>query len=579
MEHRMKVFKYGVIGDLPPEAVEELFRAHALRNELVEIELRHAERIAQVWTRHTDLAAAQANVDAADAVVEQAVQAGKDYRQKNRTTKIPADLRQIVSEKRQVLRDARAVLRDAKARAYPMMKPQLITANDERKADVKATYRRYVDQGLYWATYNDVTAHHQTAVKAIAAKRKNGQPAQLRFHRWQGEGTLTVQLQRGEGAPPRTPEVLADENGRYSNVAYLTPCLDPDELATMRRSDQRKRTLGTFRFRIGSGDAAGLVEVPVRIHRPIPLDGDVTMIHISRRREGPKFKVSVSVVVRLNPVPQRTQGRMIAAHIGWRAKPDKSMRIAVIAGAQPPPPSLEEIVHDHGDWYEVVVPASWREVHARGESLRSTRDDNMNRMKDALAAWAQDHPDVEGLEQVKQWRSPGRLAKLAFGWRDDPPPDGEEITAELEAWRKQDKHLWLWQSSERAQIIGRRNDYYRQVAAWLTAEAGLIALDSWTIRRRVPEVEDEDPHLERRARANGVLAAPGELRSFLEVAAQERGVAIAPEMTVAGLHLDCGTPLDRGERRDQIMVFCPTCERVVDQDYNALQSLLRAVEP
>jgi hypothetical protein len=40
---------------------------------------------------------------------------------------------------------------------------------------------------------------------------------------------------------------------------------------------------------------------------------------------------------------------------------------------------------------------------------------------------------------------------LAHLWRGDPPPDGAALAAELEAWRKQDKHLWEWQAHGGAQ--------------------------------------------------------------------------------------------------------------------------------
>jgi hypothetical protein len=74
---------------------------------------------------------------------------------------------------------------------------------------------------LYWGTYNFVFANHNTAVQRIRSRRLDGGPANLRHHRFDGTGTIAVQLQRTATTPPRTPALVADPAGRYRNVLVL----------------------------------------------------------------------------------------------------------------------------------------------------------------------------------------------------------------------------------------------------------------------------------------------------------------------------------------------------------------------
>jgi hypothetical protein len=140
-----------------------------------------------------------------------------------------------------------------------------------RAAAIRATYRTAIDGGLYWATYNEVLGRHRAAVARVKARRKQGYRSDLRFRHFAGVGTIVVQLSRGHDDPPRTPELLASSTGKWRNVARLTPWWPPEVWQRLGRGEQRRLARGSFRFRIGSGATAQLVEVPVIIHRPLPL--------------------------------------------------------------------------------------------------------------------------------------------------------------------------------------------------------------------------------------------------------------------------------------------------------------------
>jgi transposase len=597
--HRMTVFKYAVRGDLPPQVVEELYRGHKLRNTLVEIEQKHAENVAANWGMVPELVQVEADIELADAFVLGILDRVAAERQQTRTKKTSKELSDELKAAKGVLKDLRAVRKELKASSYVQVdvKAAMVASRKEREAAIKGTYRGAIDGGLYWATYNDIVLGHKTAVQSINTKRRNGEAAELRFHRWDGTGRIVVQLQRGEGDPARTPQVLAGTAAnKWTNVARLTPAVDNELWDGMTRSQQRKCRLGEFTFRIGSGKlgnddpekrgTAELVTVPVIVHRPMPADADITMVRITRRKVAGRYKASISVVVRVPlPIP-RTEGALAVAHMGWRALPEGELRVAVLMGpTSPVPVGISGIVRDYGSWKEIVLPKDWRWVYARGSELRSQRDRNLDTLKKWLKTWLEAHPEGRPLldpeSTMHSWRSPGRFAKIAIEHRDEPPAEIAAAVAQIEGWRKQDRHLWEWEANEREQIIGRRDDAYRCLGAWLCENAAMVAVDGWDISKLAlaPKLGKDDDHQAQAARANRMFAAPGELRSAIERAAQARGVrVVTTKDSISKNHHTCGQPLDAAARADAIMVWCPSCESMVDQDANAAFNLREAAK-
>lgn len=578
----MRVYRFAVHGDLPPEAVDEIHRAHQLRNQLVEIEKHHAERVAGVWAEHPEIAGLTAAVATVVERFDELQQQAKDLKRRERVMALPIELRDGVKQARRELREAKLALRTRKAEINPELREGFAAVGAQRRAEIKALYRISVDGGLYWANYNEVVHHHEVAVSAIATRRKDGQPADLRFHRWDGSGTLAVQLQRPTGAPVRSPRRLAEESGRYGSVACLTPVHDPERWATLRVGEQRRAARGTLQFRIGSKDTVSYITVPVIVDRPIPPEADITMMRISRRRIAGRYRCHVSVVVRLPPIPKRTQGSVVSMHLGWRSRGDGSIRVAVVAGAGPVPERIRPYVVDHDGWREIVAPAQWGQGLERIARVRSRRDIETDTIRKALVEWAVTQPDaVEkyGLEQLAKWRSPGRFASLAWRWVEDPPDDSDAMVARLLAWRAQDRRRWEGEANGRDHIHAHRTDVYGKIAAWLCRDARLIVVDAWNVAAMIrrPEVEDADDWQARAARANRTLASPASLRALVATAAEARGVTVkAPDVRLSQTHFVCGQELKPEERAADVEVWCATCQTVVDQDRNALDHLIAA---
>lgn len=587
---RVIVHQWHVRAPLPGPVIDEIHRAHRLRNDLVEIDRTHAERVAEIWGAHPDVAATEAALAEADEAVEAARQAVADAKKAARGA-APRGLRDELTAARAARREAKTAQRAAKDAAYPQVKPAMVAARDERKAAQKALYRAHVDAGLYWASFNAVRDHHETAVKRVAALRKQGRPADLRFHRWTGEGTIAVQLQRAADKPPRTIGVLSDDRSPWRNVARIEGYPDaPDRLE--RRDWRRIARQGQVHltFRLGSGEHAQTVTIPVAVDRPVPPDADIVGLQVTRRLVGGKERASVAVTMRVADTPQVTSGRRVAMHLGWRTMGDGSIRVAVVRGAAPPPAHLVDagVVRDHRDWAEVRVPASWVDLDQRHAAVASRRDQAHHVALAGLCDWLATRPeppevpgrggDPEPLlaHHVRQWRSPSRLAWLTRLWRDTPPDDADDLVVRLEAWCRQDHHLWQWHAHGSDGLAGRRLDAWRKVARWVADGAAVVTVDEWDVPPlvRTPDIADDASHAERIAAESGRrsarLAAPGMLRAQAVRAAGAVGAeVVAADLAGAG-HYGCGGELDPEQRRSSHLVDCLACGVTVDQDHNRL---------
>lgn len=572
----MTVYRYGCPSwaDLDDVGMEQLLLAHDLRNELVAIEHRYQLAVNAVWSLFPAIAETDAQVQAAQKVVNGLRERAAEERRADRTTVPRSGTRRELAEARRSLRAAKAARRKAKELLYPQAKSRLLDVRQARDAARKALYSEYCQRrGLHWATYNDVTQAHDTAVSRVTNQRKQGRPAELRFRRWDGSGTLTVQLQRDAGKPARTFQLLSSGKGPWRNVVRFWP-----EERPRPRHQERRRTSQHWEMSFTVG-ANRRVQVPVVLDRMPDEEADITLVRITRRRVAGHHRLSVALTARI-PHPEPPTGALVCVHIGWRSL-GGDLRVAVVTADRSlaaPPRELPICALEHG--WEVRLPAELRHAHERTNRLRSQRDKSLETMRTALAEWLDQHPQPQMTAgQVRQWRSPNRFARLAVAWRRQPPEDGAEIAGLMEDWRRQDRHLWEWEANERDQIAARVRDLWAKVAAWLTSQAGLVVVDDTDIIdiTRVPEAGTEDPRQAKLARAQQWIASPGKLRACVRRAAQSRGVPVEtlPAKGITSSHCGCGTALV-GDPASQVVLWCPTCGHGVDQDLNAAEHLLAA---
>lgn len=436
------VYRYGTHSRtrLPDEALAQLRLAHRMRNALVEAHLGHEQQVKNMWSSYPQVADIEADLEIAEAEAARLAEQARSEHSKDRTVATRTTTAVALREARAQVKALKSARREAIGEGYLVLKPKLEAAKAAHKELLKAIRQDHAGQGLYWGTYNAVLDDHRTAVKRITANRKSGQAATLRYKRWQGEGTLTVQLQRAAGDPVRSPTVLAsDKSEKWRNVLRMS-CVDADPATVETMTDaERKRTgtdRGTMQFSLGAGRTA--VEIPVTVHRPLPPDADIVGAQLTVRRVASREEISVAVTVKV-PDPDPPQGLPpVALHMGWRQRDDGSVRVGTWASPVPltMPDYVSDVVtsHDGGRWGEIVMPGEWLNRAGKPAALRSQRDVAMAPVQDKLASWLDNHPQLsedDGPELtgavVRKWRSARRLAALALRWRGTPPSGGGAV--------------------------------------------------------------------------------------------------------------------------------------------------------
>jgi hypothetical protein len=488
--------------------------------------------------------------------------------------------RAAVKVARQGRRDAIAEVKDETTQR----RQDLIAA---LRADQKALYTTYcTERGLYWATFNDVANHHRVAVQRVTRRRREGQPATLRHHRFDGTGTLAVQLQRRTGAPPRTPQVLADPQGRYGYFVVL-PWVDPRQWDAMGSADRRHAGRVTVRMLISNfGGQPQWIDVPVQAHRWLPPTADVSMVRLTVIRTAARLSARLSIAARVEPAAPPASDMAIAVHLGWRHTEDGT-RVASWRSTQPlaVPATLSSVlVADEGAMTgRIIVPHTVSRRMDRHAVTAAVRDEAVNAIRETLVSWLTEHgpaPYRDGqlsAEDVRRWRSPARFAALSIAWRDDPPGD---IASVLEAWRRIDRKQWDGQEHGQRRALGHRDDLYRQVAAILSAHAALIVVDDVNIAgiARTSDLNDEMSAAQRQLiDRRRHRAAPGKLREAITAAAQRDGVRceVVSATGLSRIHASCGHENPADDRSSSPVVTCAGCGVAYAPDTSATTLMLR----
>lgn len=685
---------------VPGEVADEIYEGHQLKNRLVAIEMTYEQAIRAAWEDDPvagpalrALATAADADEAAKAALKTArMRAGKAKHDGNRQA-LAAARAEVAAcrEARRVTGDAvkaaKAAVDAVRGERWHVAQAAISRAKDVRDAAVRAEQAAYPG---FWATGADIVSYHKTAVRRVRQARKEGRPAQLRFRRFDGTGTVTVQVQREQGVtaaerqqvaamkraglragevsdalaagvtesevaaaacsadpraavlaaaeraraegrapgrtwtaqtiarmredgktlavpdPPASAAELARPDSKYAPVLRLSPEL-PAGFAELRDGERRRLARqGRLTVRTGGGEHAALPEMGVVIHRPLRPDADVRYARVTVSRCGPDLGAAVSLTARVTPPAPRTGGALVCVHAGYRVLADGSLRVAVVSGAGPLPAGLavpggpaarpgmlSGTVRDLGGGVrEVVIPAAWRDEHAALAKQRSGRDAALEATREAAARWLEEHPAVRnagaGLPSpgmLRRQRAAGRLAALGRACAAGEHGDAARPLGELiGAWSVPDLVAWRAEARGRRHLIRRRDDLFAQAAAWIAAQAEEVRLDLWDMRdtsRRPRDGEEDDPQAAA-ARANRVLAAPGELRDRVRVTAGMAGCRVTRWEPGRGgqVHAGgCGARLPADARRESVTVTCPRCGQQVDQDVNMLALMRAAAVP
>jgi hypothetical protein len=471
--------------ELPNIVRAQLRLAHDLREDLVTLQLAYADDVRAIWSSYPEVAAAECELHRAEETAAAASEQVSAERVRLRSKRVGAELTTQLAEARADVKATRQARRDAIARVKDNAAQRLRERTATLLAAQKQLYRRYCqDNDLYWATYNDVFRNHKTAVQRIRRQRLEGKPATLRHHRFDGTGTITVQLQRTAAMPPRSPRLLSDPAGRYHNFLVL-PWIDPDRWAAMTRAEQRAAGRVVVRMRAGTVNGQPQwIDIPVQAHRWLPADAEILNAVDRRSGCGTICTVVDHCPYRLAHSGGRRCCRCASGVAGYRtwnpALRRRSTQPLDISGRL-----SNVMVTDDGVTGSIVVPRSISGRLERHAVTAAARADSFNAVCDKLAAWLDEHgpqPYRDGNitgEQVRRWRSPARLAAVAIAWRDDHSRG--VIAAVLEEWRSTDRKAWDGQEHGRRRALGHRDDLYRQIGALLAAQSAHVVVDDINI--------------------------------------------------------------------------------------------------
>ena len=573
----VRVYNYGA---LPPGgqdrtlAEDQMRLAHRYRNDLCRLELDRRQQAEDVLRRLVpELSALEDQVRTAEEDLERCLSVVKQANtQERRQAASPAD-RQAVRAARESLRELRARHRLARREAFA--RPTLRGALDQVDEAAKAEQKRLrADCGLYWGSY--------LVQEAAASSFRKGPPP--RFRSWTGDGHLAVQLQKGL----TVPELFACTDTRLR----VKPI--PDSAWGPGRHTRERQTVLWFRVGSESGKPVWC-QVPFLMHRPMPEGCIIKWCHLLRRKIATRERWSVQFVVEMaavdRPSDQSLTGTM-GLDLGWRLLPDGSLRVAYWASDAAVPTlsevrsaGLEKYMHVSAEGSfgpsegQLVLPPELVGRWTRTETLRSTRDQNFNQARAQLVDWlAQQGPGVPdwlarwpGIASLGQWRSPGRLARLVYAWRDNRLPGDEAIHAILETWRRQDAHLYDWESFNLRRAIKTRSCLYLNFVALLRRTYRTVVLEDvdWSDLARRPQ--EEDPDTIAASRAQRRIASVGRLALLLAQGMAET-VRVDPAYTTLKCHA-CGLVCAFDAARD-LDHTCEHCGLTWDQDANGARNLL-----
>ncbi len=502
------VFRYGLLpATLGAEIVsEQISLAHRYYNALIELERQRRVEI-QAATADDGIRELDAAIAAAEAELTAARAAVSKERSEARSAKAGdvspvkvivarlKDLRGELRVRRKARRDDPAAIAAAKA------------VNDAHGERVRAARAAC---GVYWGTYLLIEESVQQAAKV---------PGEPRFRRWTGEGAVGVQCQGGVPVG----ELLAATDTRLR----ITP--DPEPVP-----GRLGKPLRRVMLRVGSvGRDPVWAAWPVILHRPLPADARVKWAKVVRRMNASKPEWSLHLVIETaapREVAAPVVADAVAVDLGWRK--------AAIGGD---PTTRAGGWTDGVNASDVLVEPEVIGELRKCDDIRSIRDRHRNAMQARLSALFAALPLTgehrKRTAHLAQWKSPGRFAGLAIWWRDHRLPGDNALLAELETWRKRDKHLWLWEFNARRGAIGRRRDQYRRIAAKFADRFAVLVIERLDLAamKEVPPPESErESHPVSRSQLHAT--APHELRASLVNAFRMRGreiVTVEPQPTVA----------------------------------------------
>lgn len=552
----VRVYTYGLPTGPTPDCAaavdEQLRRAHRFKNDLIAIERARREAYTAIVGEAPSVAELDARI--AEMVAERAALRAETQRARaeaRRRIEMPTDAAKRIAELKALIKQARAERRAARAAS----KDPRIELCNARAAEMVRLH--HLACGLRPSgTYLHIE-------KAVEATRKGRPP---KFRRWDGSGRIVVQTTaRGTNGLP-VPALLAGADNRIR--IDLVP-----QVRRTKRHPEGIAVPNSALLRMRVGEAREWASFPVIMHRPLPEDGIVKWAWVQRRRIGTRWRWELQIVLEAPSFATRPRaGHAVAVDFGAKGKhADRLVALAVGTDGEVHRLRLPDDEPRAGGRVKRGTHAALAHV----DSLRAIRDRNFNDSRETLLDWlAESDPPTwlaEAVRWMPQWRSPKRLVRLVHAWREQRFEGDETIFAALDAWRRQDRHLYQWESDERAKALARRREVARTWAAELARKYAHLVTEDVDLARMRRNAAPEAPDASRdRMHRTAAEAAPGEARDAVRHAFAARETRLKPTGR-AKRCASCGGAVITSEYE----AACTACGMRIDADYARCWGLLR----
>jgi hypothetical protein len=578
--------------------------AHAYRNDLTHLERARRAAVREIMSAHSAVRELDEKLAATKQALEHALAAVNAHKKREKTRKVPVELRDGVTKARAEASAVRRARFAALAAAREATAPALAEVEARWSIMHKAVRAA---SGLRHGTYT-LIEDAMNLVRKMPLWDADGGPNDPRFVSWRPEGQIGVQI-------PNGILTTALDTDTFVRVELL-PLDSRDGQPPSKRAIKNRKSVLWLRVGTGEHRAPVWAKFPMIMSRPFPEGARIRRVTVTRRLNGPvgsKDEWTVQFTLALDALAtaryRRTgpPGSIVAVDLGWRQLKDGGVRVGTALGVRLGDPGVPT--------HFTILPPSVAERQAKLRGVRAVRDKSFDRIKLALARrlresgdettekldaemqaaigpelvhWRKNFPAPEIRHAVSphvgfyvlvlqraanlsQWKSFERLHRLVEFWREHRFIGDAVAYSIAEAWRYHDRHLWCWEAQGTKSLWRHQRQLFRNAAAELAAKYETLVLEDLDLSQlaRTPAPETGEANDTGGARH---AAAPGRYREALIDAFGLHRVLFVPAAKTTLVCSRCDAENTVGA---ELCFTCTGCGTVWDQDLNACHNLLR----
>jgi putative transposase-like DNA-binding protein len=567
------VRKYGLLRPLNwgDDCFDHLYLQNKLWNRLVEIEQDNRNRYRAIVGSIEVAATIQTTIETVKKRIEEMDFQRKQLRMQH-YKKIGIHTESLdvaIKAAKEELKDLASKAKEFRISAKESIKELTAHLEPERKEAIKQARQA---SGLWWGNYNAVVDSYETA-----RLRASKEGAELKFHRFDGAGRFTCQIQGGMSTDnllsgrKNIAQLQMISSGEFRAVIKSSPPATQLQSVGSRR-DKREYAILTITVYTGQDEQGKktrrTLEFPIILHRPLPESAILKMLVVNRRKVGTDFTWSVTFTFASenNEAVEHPSVCSCGINLGWK-RVEGGLRVGTIC--------------DGTETRHIVLPQAIIDKFAYSEELQSSIDKTTNENY----AWLLDKmttppevlaEDVALLRRAKR-PNPVKFAHFVIKWRNECPEFQPHVLTDAENMRKKVKRLYLEFHHIRDKVLRRRLDFYRNEAKKVCEKYNLIRLDKFDLRQMaVLEKGDGRPNeLPNVARYHQKIAAVSELREWIGKQALKTGSKI--EMIAMESTRTCHVCGGIMVPSDGLMRRCRDCGTLHDTDANAAANLNQVV--